>query len=108
MKISRIILIFIAISTKLVLQIFLTSSADDFQYPDTKFKKRSGVTDLLHPLRRHAQKDARSKRTVPPFKVDTSIKKCETGDGRHNFETNLKVANFGIKMILLKPLNHSI
>ena len=61
MKISRItgILAFIAVSTKLVLQIFLTSSADHFQYPDMKFKKKSGVIDL-----RHVQKDARSK-TLP-------------------------------------------
>ena len=65
MKISRIILAFIAISTKLVLQIFSHYSAAD-QYPDMKFKNKLGVIDLLRPLRPHAQKDARSKITIPP------------------------------------------
>ena len=35
--------------TKLVLQIFLTSSSDHLQCPDMKFEKKSGVTDLLRP-----------------------------------------------------------
>ena len=49
-----------------VLQFFLTSARDHFQYPDMKFFFKSGVIDLLRPLRPHAQKDACSKMTIPP------------------------------------------
>ena len=64
MKNSRTILAFIAISTKLVLQIISYFCSRSLSvYPDMKFKNKLGVIDLLRPLHRHARKDARSKIT---------------------------------------------